>query len=145
MTMTPDPDSQPEFYAGVPTKRLLAWIVDAFIVIIACVVILPFTAFSGVFFFPLMMLVVGFVYRVATLANGSATWGMRLFGMELRTASDEPLDGGTALLHTLGYTISIGMMPLQLVSMVLMGTTARCQGLSDLVLGTVALNRRKEF
>lgn len=145
MTMTPDPDSQPEFYAGVPTKRLLAWIVDAVIVIIACVVILPFTAFSGVFFFPLMMLVVGFVYRVATLANGSATWGMRLFGMELRTASDEPLDGGTALLHTLGYTISIGMMPLQLVSMVLMGTTARCQGLSDLVLGTVALNRRKEF
>lgn len=145
MSMTPDPDEQPEFYAGVPIKRLLAWGVDAIIIIIACLVILPFTAFTGIFFFPLMILFVGFIYRVATLANGSATWGMRLFGMELRTSADQPLDGGTAFLHTLGYTFSVTIAPLQLISMVLMGTTARCQGLSDMVLGTVALNRRKEF
>ncbi len=145
MSMTPDPDDQPEFYAGVPTKRLLAWVVDAIIIIVICLIILPFTAFTGIFFFPLMMLFVGFFYRIATLANGSATWGMRLFGMELRTSQDQPFDGGTAVLHTLGYTVSIGMMPLQLCSMVMMGTTARCQGLTDMVLGTVAINRRKEI
>ena len=145
MSLPPDPDIQPEFYDGVAAKRLFAWVVDAVIIFLACLVTLPFTAFSGVFFFPLMILVIGFVYRVATLSSGSATWGMRLMGMELRTNADEPLDAGTAFLHTLGYTISIGVMPLQLFSIVLMGTTARCQGLSDMVLGTVALNRRKEI
>ena len=89
---TPDPFDQPEFYSGIPTKRFMAWVVDALLVLIASVLILPFTAFTGLFFFPLLMLMVGFTYRVATLASGSATWGMRLFGMELRTARDEPLD-----------------------------------------------------
>ncbi|NOR31781.1 MAG: RDD family protein, partial [Sulfitobacter sp.] len=119
--------------------------VDAIIILLACLVVLPFTAFTGLFFFPLMILVIGFFYRVATLSSGSSTWGMRLMGMELRTQNDERLDTGTALLHTLGYTVSISVMPLQLISIVLMGTTARCQGLSDMVLGTVALNRRKEI
>lgn len=145
MTIPPDPDTQPEFYSGVATKRLFAWVVDAIIILIACLVVLPFTAFTGLFFFPLMMLVIGFFYRVATLSSGSSTWGMRLMGMELRTQDDERLDTSTAFLHTLGYTVSISVMPLQLISIVLMGTTARCQGLSDMVLGTVALNRRKEI
>ena len=47
-----------------------------------------------------------------------------------------------AFLHTLGYTVSIGMPLLQVISIVLMLTTERAQGLSDHVLGTVALNRR---
>ena len=145
MSLHPDPETQPEFYDGVATKRLFAWFVDAVVIFLACLVTLPFTAFTGLFFFPLMILVIGFIYRVATLTSGSATWGMRLMGMELRTNADEPLDAGTAFLHTLGYTVSIGVMPLQLISIVLMGTTARCQGLSDMVLGTVALNRRKEI
>ncbi len=145
MTRTPDPDSQPEFYAGIPTKRFVAWIVDMILIVIACVVILPFTAFTGLFFFPLMLLMVGFAYRVITLANGSATWGMRLMGMEIRTADDRVLDLGTAFAHTLGYSVSISMMPLQLISIILMCSTARCQGISDMVLGTVPLNRRKEI
>lgn len=145
MTQTPDPDSQPEFYTGVPTKRLFAWVVDAIFTLIACLVILPFTAFTGIFFFPLMLLIIGFVYRVATLTSGSATFGMRLAGMELRTAGDKRLDAGTAFAHTLGYTVSVAMAPLQLISIALMCTTPRGQGLSDMVLGTVALNRRTEI
>lgn len=144
MHLPPDPEAQPEFYNGVPMKRFLAWIVDASLTLVLCLILLPFTAFSGIFFFPLMILVVGFVYRVATLANGSATWGMRLFGMELRTARDERLDSATAFAHCLGYSVSVAMMPLQLISLVLMCTTARGQGLTDMVLGTVALNRRRE-
>ncbi len=141
--MTPDPHTQPEFYQGIPTKRLLAWGVDMIIIVGLCLVILPFTVFTGIFFFPLMMLVVGFIYRVATLANGSGTWGMRLLSMELRQANDRPLDAGTAFMHTLGYSVSIAMAPLQLISVILMLTSERRQGLTDMVLGTVALNRRR--
>jgi hypothetical protein len=44
-------------------------------------------------------------------------------------------------LHTLGYTLTIATLLPQLLSIALMLTGARGQGLSDLVLGTVAINR----
>lgn len=138
----PDPVTQPDFYADVPMKRLIAWVVDSLIVALICLLILPFTAFTGLFFFPLLMLTVGFAYRVVTLARGSATWGMRLVAIEFRTLSGHRFDLNMAFLHTLGFTLSCIFMPLQVVSIVLMLTTPRAQGLSDLLLGTVALNRR---
>ena len=141
--MTPDPETHPQFYEGIPTKRLLAWLVDMVLIILLCLLILPFTAFTGIFFFPLLMLVTGFVYRWATLANGSATWGMRLFAMEIRDSGDRPLDAGMAFLHTMGYSVSVAMAPLQLISVILMLVSEKRQGLTDMVLGTVALNRRR--
>ncbi|MFK7881031.1 RDD family protein [Roseobacter sp.] len=142
MTATPDPYAQSDFYKDVPLKRLMAWGVDALLTFMACLVVLPFTAFTGVFFFPLLFLVIGFVYRMITLANGSATWGMRLFAIELRRADGTRFDAGGAFAHTLGYTISWAFFPLQLISIVLMATTERGQGLSDLALGTIMINRR---
>jgi len=142
MTHLPDPDTQPQFYDGVAIKRLLAWIVDTVLIALVAVAILPFTAFTGLFFFPFLLLVVGFIYRTTTLAGGSATWGMRLFSIEFRTMHGERFDLGTAFAHTLGYSISIAMFPAQIVSIILMLTTARGQGLTDHVLGTVAMNRR---
>ena len=139
---TPDPDTQPQFYDGILMKRFFAWVLDALLILVVCIVIVPLTAFTGLFFFPALMLVVGFVYRFITLTNGSATWGMKLLGMELRTRQDAPLDAGTAFAHTLGYTFSVTMAPLQLISVVLMCLTSRRQGLTDMVLGTVPLNRR---
>ncbi|MFT6674062.1 MAG: putative RDD family membrane protein YckC [Sulfitobacter sp.] len=141
--MTPDPDVDPQFYDGIPAKRLFAWLVDMVLIFVICLVIVPFTAFTGLFFFPLLLLVTGFIYRVITLANGSATWGMRLMSMEIRDQNDQPLDLGGAFMHTLGYSVSLAFAPLQLISIVLICTTARCQGLTDLVLGTVPLNRRR--
>jgi len=138
----PDPLSQPDFYADVPAKRLIAWVADTVLVALICLLILPFTAFTGILFFPALMLVVGFAYRVVTLARGSATWGMRLTAIEFRTLSGARFDLTLAFLHTLGFTVSCAFFPLQVVSIVLMLTTARGQGLSDHLLGTVALNRR---
>lgn len=141
--MTPDPDTQPQFYTGVPTKRLVAWILDMVLIVLICLAMLPFTAFIGILFFPFLMLIVGFLYRVATLTGGSATWGMRLLSLEIRQGDDRPLDGATAFLHTLGYSVSLALPVLQLISIVLMLTSARRQGLTDMVLGTVALNKRQ--
>lgn len=136
-----DPIRQPEFYASVAPKRAIAWIIDNILIALICLVILPFTAFTGIFFFPLLLLVVGFAYRVVTLASGSATWGMRLMSIEFRRDNAERFDLPTAFWHTVGYTISWSIFPLQLVSAVMMMTTARGQGLSDQALGTAVLNR----
>jgi uncharacterized RDD family membrane protein YckC len=142
MTALPDPVRQAGFYDGVAAKRLFAWVLDMVFVLVLCLLILPFTAFTGIFFFPFLMMVVGFGYRVITIANGSATWGMRLMSIELRTADGERFDLGLALLHTAGYSVSLAFALVQAASVVLMATTPRGQGVTDLVLGTTALNRR---
>ncbi|MGR3636344.1 MAG: RDD family protein [Shimia sp.] len=137
----PDPEIQSEFYADVPFKRFIAWVVDSILVVLLCVVVLPLTAFTGIFFFSFLLLVVGFAYRVITLANGSATWGMRLVSIEMRRADGDRFDLGTAFLHTLGFHVSFAFFVVQIVSIVLMLTTNRAQGLTDHLLGTVAINR----
>lgn len=141
--MTPDPQTHPEFYDGIAAKRLFAWVVDTLLIFLICLVVVILTALTGLFVFPLLMLVVGFIYRWSTLANSSATWGMRLMAMELRDGRDRPFDGGMALLHTLGYSVSVAFPLLQLISVVLMMTSERRQGLTDMVLGTVPLNKRR--
>jgi len=100
-----------------------------------------FTAFIGAFFLPLLYAVVSFLYRWWGLAAASATPGMRLTSLELRTREGLRFDGATAFLHTAGYFVSVAVFPLQLVSIVLMLISARGQGLTDHILGTAAINR----
>ncbi len=142
MRHLPDPLRQPEFYDSVPVKRLLAWIIDSFIILALSALAVVMTAFIGAFFWVALYFLVGFGYRVVTIASGSATWGMRFAGIELRDATGRRLDLGMALAHTAGYTVSMMISPLQVISIVMMLTTARGQGLTDTILGTVMLNRR---
>ena len=141
----PDPETQPEFYSDVPAKRLVAFVIDTIISILIALLILPFTAFLGIFFFAFLVSSAGFAYRVVTLATGSATWGMRLVSLEMRDRAGQRFDLATAFLHTTGFYISCAVFPLQLISVVLMLTTARAQGLSDHLLGSVAINRSARF
>jgi len=137
-----DPISQPQFYRDVAGKRLAAWVVDTTIIVLISLLIVPFTAFIAAFFFLGLYAVVSFIYRTITLATGSATWGMRLMAIELRDATGARFGLGQAFLHTLGYTVSWAVAPLQLISIVLMATSNRGQGLTDIVMGSAALNRR---
>ncbi len=141
----PDPEHQAEFYADVPLKRGLAWIVDMVLIGLVTLLIVPFTAFTALFFLPVLFLTVSFTYRVWSLAARSATPGMRLMSIEFRDRWGRKFDFGTAFLHTLGYTLTIATLLLQLLSIGLMLTSARKQGLTDLVLGTVAINRPARF
>jgi uncharacterized RDD family membrane protein YckC len=137
----PDPAMHGEFYADVPVKRLIAWIVDTIVVVLLAVLVLPFTAFAGLFFLPLFVGLVGFAYRTVTLARGSATWGMRFVSLEMRNARGERLDTATAAMHTLIYTFGFAFLLPQVASVVLMLTGPRAQSLGDHLLGTAAINR----
>jgi uncharacterized RDD family membrane protein YckC len=137
----PDPYAQAEFYDDIPAKRFLAWVVDAVLILALCLLVLPFTFFLGLLFFPLLWLVLGFLYRWGTLAAGSATWGMRLVAIEVRRADGARLDPGTALAHTLIYTVAMGTLVLQALSVALILLSPRRQSLADHLLGTAALNR----
>ena len=137
----PDPDLQPEFYASVALKRFGAWIVDSVLILVAGVLLLPFTAFLALFFLPVFYLVIGFLYRAGTLAAWSATPGMALMSVEMRRNDGHRFDGPHAILHTLGYSLSMAFVLPQVISVLLMLTSARRQGLTDLVLGSAAINR----
>lgn len=141
----PDPGYQADFYADVPAKRLFAWLIDAAIILVLCLIALPFTAFLGLFFFPLLWLVLGFLYRWTTIASGSATWGMRLLAIEFRDASGRKFDATTALAHTMIYTVAMGTFFLQALSIALILMSERRQSLGDHLLGTVAINRPSAF
>jgi uncharacterized RDD family membrane protein YckC len=138
----PDPRVQPEFYDSVTIKRGLAWVIDAALVLALVIPIVIMTLFVALWFLPLLFFVVGFIYRVATITNRSATWGMRLMSIEFRDSRGEHFDFSQAFMHTLGYTVSMSVFPLQLISIAMMFLTERGQGLTDMLLGTVAINRR---
>lgn len=137
----PDPDRDAAFYADVPLKRLVAWVLDSAMILLLCLVALPLTAFTALFFFPILWLAVGLGYRILTLSRHSATLGMRMMGIELRTHRGERFGAAEAMLHTLLYTVSVASVVPQIVSIGAMLATARGQGLPDLLLGTAAINR----
>ena len=141
----PDPELDRQFYDGVPARRLAAWFIDlAIILLIGVPLAVLFglvTLGFGFALFPLLVAGVGFLYRTATITGGSATWGMRAMGIELRRADGSHFDFVTALLHTGIYTIAFGVVVLQLISCVAMLGTRYGQGLPDIILRTTAINR----
>ncbi|WP_289041636.1 RDD family protein [uncultured Aliiroseovarius sp.] len=137
----PDPETQAEFYRDVTIKRLLAWLIDVVLIVAICILVSLLTLGVGFFLWGIIYLAVSFIYRVTTLSSKSATLGMRLTAIELRTHRGQRFDRGTAALHTLGYFVAMSTFVLQAISIVMMFTTPRGQGLGDMVLGTAAVNR----
>ncbi len=137
----PDPVYQGEFYRDVPTKRFIAFVIDSILITAISILLVPLTAFTAIFYFAFLGFAVSFVYRTVGLARRSATPGMRLTGIAFRTVAGERMTPGLAAAHTLIFQLSLAMVFPQILSVVLMLTGARGQGLGDRLLGVVALNR----
>ena len=137
----PYPHSHPEFYESVTTKRFFAWLIDSIIVLGILTITSPFTFFVSLFLFPFFYAAIDFVYRTATLTMGSATFGMRLMAVELRHESGHRLDFVTSLFHTIGLYVSYAFVLVQIASIGMMVTRDDRKGLTDLVVGTVMVNR----
>jgi uncharacterized RDD family membrane protein YckC len=94
----------------------------------------------GFFFFASLWFILSFIDRFPVLTIYSSTIGMRMTGIEFRQRHDRPFGGLYALLHTIGTMIAYATS-LQIVSIILMLITSRKQGLVDLILATVVVNR----
>lgn len=141
MPHLPDPELLPEFYAWVPAKRLVAWLVDTLLILAITLVVLVFTAFLTAFVLPVLYVGINIAYRTVALTRWSATPGMLLMAIELRDRRGNRVARDTALLHTLAYTVSVLTILPQIASVAMMLTSPRGQGLGDTLLGTVMLNR----
>lgn len=140
----PDPDTDPQFYDRVPTRRLVAWLVD-FVVVLA--ISLPVGLVFGIVTlgfgfaaFPLLYTAIGFFYRVFTLSGRSATLGQRFMGIEFRRFDGTRFDLTTAMLHAAIYTVSISVVLVQAASCIAILSTRYGQGIQDIILRTTAIN-----
>lgn len=141
----PDPERDPQFYDGVPARRLAAWVIDLGIVLgIGLPLALAFgivTLGFGFMLFWFLLSAVSYLYRLVTLTNGSATLGMRMMGIEFRRHDGTRFDLITAALHAGIYMVSISVIVLQAMSCLMILGTRYSQSLSDIILRTTAINR----
>jgi uncharacterized RDD family membrane protein YckC len=135
-----------DLFDGILSKRIVAFVIDA-VLIVALMV--PAAMIVGIFgivtlgigwlLFSPLFAIVALGYVALTLGGrGSATFGMRIAGIEIRTWSGQRMFPLLAILHAVIFWISVSVLtPLIL----LVGLfTARRQLLHDLLLGVVALN-----
>ena len=138
----PDPATQSWFYADVVPKRVVAWVFDSMIIALLVALTVPLTGFLALFFMGGLYVAISFVYRWTLLARNSATAGMWLMGIEFRDTEGLRMSGAMGFAHTLFYTLSVAFVFPQVISVLMMVLGPRGQGLSDLVLGAVMVNRR---
>lgn len=137
----PDPDRDAQFYEGVPAKRLVAFIIDIAIVWGAAILISVLTLGIGFFILGLLIAIIDLIYRTMTIGSNSATIGMSVMGIELRTFNGDRFSTGHALIHTLVFYAMLIFVVVQLVSVIMMGGSRYGRGLHDLILGSAMINR----
>ncbi|MGB0926767.1 MAG: RDD family protein [Pikeienuella sp.] len=137
----PNPDTDPQFYDGVPAKRLLAFAIDVVAVWGVAIVISVLTLGIGFFLFAPLVFVIDVVYRVITIGNKSATPGMRVMGIELRDARGDRLTIGQAALHTALFYVAMAFVIIQLISVLLMAGSRYGRGVHDMPFSTTMINR----
>lgn len=137
----PDPNREPWAFEGVAARRLFAFFIDVAIVWGAALFIGIATLGLGLLLFGAVAACVDMILRVAFLSNGSATLGMRMMGIELRTRRGKRLDFLTALLHTALFYVMFAIGLLQAVSVLMMALSLRGHGLHDTILGVTMLKR----
>lgn len=144
-----DPAAEPELFRGVLTRRVFAFLVDLVVLAVPIVLGVIFIALFGVvtlglgwFLFWLvspLSVIWAIVYYGLTLGGPhSATLGMRLMDLQLRTFSGEPGYFVLGATHAVLYWISVSVLTPFIVLVGLFNR--RRQLLHDLVLGTVIIN-----
>ena len=144
----PDPHRDPQFYQGVPLRRLVAFLIDLIIVLLlllSLVFVGGALSFGAIVFAgPLVGVIfgaTGFLYRWIMLAERSATVGMMLTGIEVRDGNGDPMIRSTAFLHTAGYYVTFVFPPLLFIGWFLMFTSPHRRAMHDLPLGSVVINK----
>jgi len=143
----PDPASVPEAYQGVLLRRVLGYFVD--LCVIAVLAVLLWIVFAVLWVLSLGLLgpVLWFIFGLIPLAYHtlllcgpwSATIGMRLFDVELRSVTGERPGFLQALAQTALFYITVGATCSLILLVVFLNRHRRT--LHDLLAGTVMVRR----
>lgn len=141
-----DPVTHPELFDGILSKRVLAFIIDAILIVALMIPAALLVLFLGIvtlgigwMLYPPLFAVVALGYVALTMGTErSATLGMRVTGIEMRTWKGEKMFPLLAIMHALIFWFSNGILTPLILLVALF--TRRKQLLHDLLLGVVAVN-----
>ncbi|MCC6887986.1 MAG: RDD family protein [Hyphomicrobiales bacterium] len=148
-----DPVTQPELFEGVLARRLIAFIVDLIIIVIPVVVAgifmaaasiatlglaVVFFAFLSPLYWPLIVIWVLCYYGYTFGSPASATIGMRVMDLEMRTWYGAPAYMVLGVVHAIVYWLSISFLTPLVLLVGLFNSRKRL--LHDMVVGTVVIN-----
>ena len=144
-----DPDLQPDLFRGVLTRRMIAFLIDLAVLAIPIVLAMLFIAVFGLITLGLgwalfwlvspASIIWALVYYGATLGGPrSATIGMRIMDLEMRTWYGAPGYFLLGAMHAVLFWISVSVLS---PFVLLIGFfNRRRRLLHDMVLGTVIVN-----
>lgn len=144
-----NPDTQPELFDGVLSKRVFAFLIDLIVIVVPVVLGYLFILLFGLLTLGLgwmlfwlawpATVVWAIVYYGATLGGPrSATVGMRVMDIELRTWYGAPGYFVLGAMHAVLFWVSISFLTPLIVLVGLFNDRRRL--LHDIVLGTVVIN-----
>jgi uncharacterized RDD family membrane protein YckC len=147
-----DPATQPELFEGVLPRRVLAFVIDFIIVAVPVVLAAMF-----IFAFGIVTLGLGWalywllspatviwaiVYFGATLASpASATIGMRVMDLEMRTWYGAPAYFVLGAVHAIAFWISVSALTPLILLVCFFNERQRL--LHDILLGTIIINNAR--
>jgi uncharacterized RDD family membrane protein YckC len=144
-----DPATRPEYFAGVLSRRIVAFLIDMAILVAVMTAIVVFIALFGLvtlgigwlLFFLLgpIFVLLAVVYFGSTLGSpASATLGMRAMDLEMRLWYGAPMYFLLGAVHVVVFWVTVSIFtPLILLVGLL---NARKRLLHDFVCGTIVVN-----
>jgi uncharacterized RDD family membrane protein YckC len=145
-----DPALSPELFEGVLARRVLAFAIDFVIIAIPVVLMAMFIFAFGIitlglgfalyYFLPAAAVIWALFYFGATLASpSSATIGMRVMDLEMRTWYGAPAYFVLGAVHAIVFWMTMSFPPVLLVAFL----NERRRLLHDMLLGTVIINNAR--
>jgi uncharacterized RDD family membrane protein YckC len=144
-----DPAANPELFEGVLARRVIAFLIDVVISAAPMVVIALFIFIFGLvtfglgwtlyfFFYPVCILWALFYYGITFGGPYSATIGMRVMDIEMRTWYGAPAYFVLGAVHAVIYWITVSVLTPLVLLVGLFNDRRRL--LHDILLGTVIIN-----
>jgi uncharacterized RDD family membrane protein YckC len=146
-----DPARNPELFDGVLARRLLAFFIDLIVIVLPVVVVAMFIFFFGVVTLGLGWLLYGLLYPATVLwaliyygitfgSQASATIGMRVMEIEMRTWYGAPAYFVLGAVHAVVFWVSVSFLTPLILLVALFNDRRRL--LHDILVGTVVINNQ---
>ncbi len=146
-----DPVANPELFEGVVARRIVAFLIDFLILSVPIVFVSMFIFVIGIVTFGLGFILYGLlwpgmviwaiVYYGMTLGSpSSATIGMRIMDIEMRTWYGSPTYFVLGAVQAVVFWVTVSMLTPLVLVVCLFNERRRC--LHDILVGTVVINNQ---
>src|SRR3954451_5002663 len=144
-----DPIAQPELFEGVLARRVVAFLIDVIIITVPLLFLAIFIFMFGLvtlglgwflfFFYGPIAVIWALVYYGLTFGSAaSATIGMRMVDLEMRTWYGAPCYFLLGAVHAVGYWLSVTFLTPFILLVPLFNNRRRL--LHDMLVGTIVIN-----